>query len=193
MENEIKRQKNNIWTIPNLLSFFRLALIPVIVWLYVGKGEYLLTLAVVMLSAATDVIDGFIARKYDMVSDFGKALDPVADKLTQLVLLICFIRRFPKMMILAILLVIKEGITGIMSLIAIQKSKTVQGAQWHGKLTTVFLYGTMMLHLVWCTVPTWLSDCLIACCAVTMLYSAARYFMQNLRQICCKECAHGAA
>ncbi len=193
MENEMKKQKNNIWTIPNLLSFFRLALIPVIIWLYIGKGEYLWTLAVVMLSAATDVIDGIVARKYDMVSDFGKALDPVTDKLTQLVLLICLVRRFPKMMILAILLIIKEGITGIMSLIAIQKSKTVQGAQWHGKLTTALLYGTMMLHLVWYTVPGWLSDYLIACCAVTMLYSAARYFMQNLRQIHGKESAHGAA
>ncbi len=178
-----KTTSKGIWTIPNLLSFFRLALIPVIVWLYIVQEEYLLTLAVLALSAATDIIDGFIARKWNMVSDFGKALDPVADKLTQLAMLACLISRFPKMLWLFILLAVKECMTGIMSLIAIKKSKAVLSSQWHGKLTTFLLYATMMLHLLWYAIPSWLSDSLIVCCAAMMLYSAVMYFIRNLRQI----------
>ncbi len=183
MNNTQKRDMGRIWTIPNLLSFCRLAMIPVIVWLYIGKQAYLWTLAVLVLSAATDIADGIIARKCNMVSDFGKALDPVADKLTQLAMLACLISRFPKMLGLFILLAVKECMTGIMSLVAIRKSKTVLGAEWHGKLTTVLLYAAMMVHLLWYTIPGWLSDCMIACCAAIMIYSAVMYLLRNLRQI----------
>ncbi len=181
MDRKIKNK--GIGTIPNLLSFFRLALIPVIVWLYIGQGEYLWTLAILVLSAATDIVDGIIARKCNMVSDFGKALDPVADKLTQLAMLACLISRFPKMLWLFILLAVKECMTGIMSLVAIKKSNAVLSSEWHGKLTTVLLYATMMLHLLWYSIPGWLSDGLIVCCAAIMLYSAVRYLLRNLRQI----------
>ncbi len=188
-----KMKNKGIWTIPNLLSFFRLALIPVIIWLYVGKGEHIWTLAILALSAATDIVDGIIARKCNMVSDFGKALDPVADKLTQLAMLACLISRFPKMLWLFILLAVKECMTGIMSLVAIKKSNAVLSSEWHGKLTTVLLYTTMMLHLLWYTIPGWLSDGLISCCMIMMVYSAIQYFVRNIRQINQKENAHDPA
>ena len=72
--------QKKIITIPNILSFFRLCLIPVIVWLYTVKQDYLWTLLILLLSAITDIVDGIIARKFNMISDFGKAFDPVADK-----------------------------------------------------------------------------------------------------------------
>ncbi len=173
----------NIFTVPNILSFFRLVLIPVMVWLYVWKKEYFWTLAVLALSAATDIVDGRIARKFHAVSDFGKALDPVADKLTQLAMLACLVSRFPQMLVLLVLLAVKELLTGIMSLIAIQRSGDVLSAEWHGKITTVMLYTLMLLHLVWIAIPGWLSDGLIICCSIVMVYSAIRYFIRNLRQI----------
>ena len=82
-------RQNNIFTIPNLLSAFRLLLVPVIAWLYCGQGDYPLTAGVLLLSGATDIADGFIARRFRMVSDLGKVLDRVADKLTQAVALGC--------------------------------------------------------------------------------------------------------
>ena len=78
------KKKNQFFTIPNLLSLVRLAMIPLLLWLYLEKREYLWTAVVVVLSGATDIVDGIIARKYDLISDLGKALDPVADKLTQI-------------------------------------------------------------------------------------------------------------
>ena len=76
-------KKENILTIPNLLSLIRILLIPFIIWLYCAQKAYLCTIIVIALSGFTDIIDGKIARKFNMVSDVGKVLDPVADKLTQ--------------------------------------------------------------------------------------------------------------
>lgn len=69
-------KKNQILTIPNLLSVVRLALIPVIVWLYSYEKNYYAAIGVILLSGATDIIDGWIARHFNMISDFGKAIDP---------------------------------------------------------------------------------------------------------------------
>ena len=81
--------KDQVLTIPNLLSVIRLALIPLIVWLYVGKQAYSAAVIVILISGATDIIDGAIARRFHMVSDLGKILDPIADKLTQGAVILC--------------------------------------------------------------------------------------------------------
>ena len=94
-----EKYKHKIITIPNILSFFRLLLIPVIVWLYIVKKDPIWTMAVLALSGITDIVDGIIARKCNMVSDFGKAFDPVADKLTQIAMLFCLVSRFRWMLL----------------------------------------------------------------------------------------------
>ena len=129
-------KKQQIFTIPNLLSFFRLLLIPVIVWLYCDRHAYGWTLSVLILSGLTDIADGYIARRWNLISDFGKALDPVADKLTQIATLWCLVSRFSYMWLPLGILLIKELFTGIMSLYAVKKSGQVKGADWHGKLCT---------------------------------------------------------
>ena len=96
MENK-RFSKKNILTIPNLISLFRILLIPLIILLYCGKKHYTATIMVITISGASDIIDGKIARKFNMVSDVGKVLDPVADKLTQAALVICLIARYPWM------------------------------------------------------------------------------------------------
>ena len=91
-KNEI--YKNKILTVPNVLSAFRLLLVPALAWLYLVRKDYSATAWVLLLSGATDIADGFIARRFGMVSDLGKALDPIADKLTQIVMLACLLTRF---------------------------------------------------------------------------------------------------
>ena len=100
--------RKQLLTIPNLLSAFRILLVPVIVWLYCGRGDYPLTACVLVLSGVTDIVDGFIARRFRMVSDLGKVLDPVADKLTQAVALGCLLTRFEAIWRLLAVLLIKE-------------------------------------------------------------------------------------
>ena len=178
-----ERYQNKILTIPNILSFFRLCLIPVIVWLYVGKQDYLWTLLILTLSGVTDIVDGIIARKFNMVSNFGKAFDPVADKLTQMAMLFCLVSRFKYMMIPFVLLVVKEVFTGITALVSIKKTNTVKGAVWHGKLTTVSLYAMMAIHVVWFNIPRSLSLILVGICIGIMLMSFIMYAIQNFTAI----------
>lgn len=182
MKNDTaNKYQNKILTIPNLLSLFRLCLIPVIVWVYSIKQDYLWTMLVLLLSGATDIIDGIIARKFNMISDFGKAFDPIADKLTQIAMLFCLVFRFPYMTIPLVILVIKEITAAIINLLAIKKTSVVMGAVWHGKLTTVLLYSMMIIHLIWYNIPLVVSNILIVVCTVMMLISAALYTKKNMK------------
>ena len=103
--------KKEICTIPNLLSVFRLALIPVYLRIYLNADsseDYTLAAVVLAVSCLTDLVDGKIARKFNMVSRVGKVLDPLADKLTQLGLLICLSRRRTILKYLLVIFLIKE-------------------------------------------------------------------------------------
>lgn len=108
--NKKQKTHNNsrILTIPNLLSFFRLCLILLIIWLYCVEENYSWAGYTLILSGITDIVDGFIARRFHMTSDLGKVLDPVADKLTQAAMLVCLLVRFPFMIVPLVLLLIKE-------------------------------------------------------------------------------------
>lgn len=173
-----RQTQNKIVTVPNLLSLFRLLLIPLAVWLYVKKQAYGWTTAVLTLSAATDVVDGFIARRFGMVSDLGKMLDPVADKLTQIAMLFCLVTRFPKMLLPLCVLMLKEVLSGITGLLVIRKTGQVYSARWHGKAATVSLYVMKILHLLWPSIPVAVSTALIWGSTAMMLLSAALYAKQ---------------
>jgi cardiolipin synthase len=176
-----KDNQHKVLTIPNLLSAFRLILIPVFVWLYCWKAEYLWTAVILCLSGLTDMLDGYIARHFHMVSDLGKMLDPVADKLTQVAMLGCLLTRFPLMWVPLLLLVLKETVSGIMGLLVIHRTGRVHGAVWHGKVTTCLLYAMMIVHVVWYDLPVTLSNALIAACMAMMLLSMVLYGLRNLK------------
>lgn len=177
-----KQRKQNRWlTIPNILSLFRLLLIPVIIWLYFWKEEYIYAAAVVMLSGITDMIDGYIARKFNMVSDVGKVFDPIADKLTQAAVLICLGSRYPLLFLLVLIMAVKEAVSGLMTLVAIKKTKEIKGADWHGKVTACLLYFIMLLHLLWIDIPNPITLITTILCASFMLLSFALYFYRNVK------------
>ena len=183
-ENTVNdKYKNKIFTIPTVLTFVRLGLIPVFVWLYSFEAEYSWATAVLAVSALTDIADGFIARKFKMISDFGKMIDPIADKLTQLCALICLVFRFKLMLVPLVLIVVKELFSGIVTLIRLKKTRAVPSAVWHGKVTTTLLYGTMILHVVWWNIPTAVSHISVLLCVVMMLLSATLYSIQHFKAI----------
>ena len=174
------KYKHKILTIPNILSFFRLLLIPVIVWLYIGRDDPLWTTSILALSGLTDIVDGIIARKCHMVSDFGKAFDPIADKLTQVAMLVCLVSRFRWMLLPLCVMVVKEFLAGILGLLLIRKTGKVDSAVWHGKATTVSLYGMMLIQLLWSNIPGVFSGVLIGGCTVLALLSAFMYTRERL-------------
>ena len=83
--------KKDLFTIPNLMGYFRILLIPVFCYFYIKKQAYLLAAGIVLISSLTDLFDGYIARRFNMVTELGKALDPVADKLTHAALALCLV------------------------------------------------------------------------------------------------------
>ena len=172
-----------IVTVPNILSLLRICLIPLIVWLYCIREDYLWTTLVLTLSGLTDIVDGIIARKCNMISDFGKAFDPIADKLTQMTTMFCLMTRYPLMAIPLAILVVKELVSGVLNLITIKRTGQVFGALWHGKLNTVLLYVMMVTHLLWFNMPYSVSNALIYCCIVMMLLSGTLYTLRSIRQL----------
>lgn len=167
-------KKDQILTIPNFLSLLRLVMIPWIVALY-REGNYYGATGVIVLSGLTDVADGFIARKFDMVSDFGKILDPIADKLTQAVLIGCLITRYSRMLPLLILFAVKEVIMGITGILVIKKKDVVNSAQWFGKLATAVLYAVLILLFLFPGISEAAADIMILCCAGVILLALVKY------------------
>lgn len=143
--------KKEIFSIPNLMGYFRILLIPVFCYLYITaetEREYLYAALVVLLSSLTDLFDGKIARDFHMVTELGKALDPISDKLTHAALAICLATRYPMMWALIALMLVKEGYMGVMGLIFLKKGKMLDGAMWFGKVCTAVLFaGLLVLFL----------------------------------------------
>lgn len=173
--------QKKILTIPNLLSFFRLCLIPLILWFYCVKEDALWATLLLVLSGLTDIVDGWIARHFNMVSDFGKAFDPVADKLTQIAMLFCLLTRFRLMLLPLCLLIVKELFAAVTGLMTIKKTGNVMGADWHGKVATVLLYGMIGLHFIWYRIPAAVSNVTILLSTTMLLISAFLYGRRNLK------------
>ena len=101
--------KNKIFTVPNFLSALRIILVPFIVGLYLKKHMVAATV-LVLVSGISDMLDGFIARKFNQVSDLGKLIDPIADKLTMIaVVFLVAIHHLP-MRVMLYVLAVKEGL-----------------------------------------------------------------------------------
>lgn len=175
--------ENKILTIPNVLSVFRLCLIPVFIWLYIVKQNYIWSGSILVLSGLTDIVDGFIARHFHAVSNLGKILDPIADKLTQAAILFCLITRFSLMLIPLVLLILKEIFAGITGLLVIRRTGKVFGAVWHGKVSTCLLYAMMIIHVIWHNIPALFSNLMIVVCIVMMMVSFILYGIQNIRAL----------
>lgn len=182
-EGSTGSSQSKILTIPNLLSFFRLCLIPVFMWLYCVERNYLWTGIILIISGLTDTVDGIIARKFNMISDLGKVLDPIADKVTQAAMLFCLLTRFPLMIAPLALMVVKEFFMGVTGLLVIQKTGKVLGADWHGKVNTWLLYAMMIIHVFWYNIPDVVSKVLIGICVVMMLISLVLYGRHNLKAL----------
>lgn len=178
--NSSEKPERDIFTIPNLLSFVRICLIPTIVWLYCVKKNYLAAGGVLILSGATDIVDGYIARRFDMTSNLGKVLDPVADKLTQAAMLFCLWTRFPWVAFPIVLMVAKELFMSVTGVMVIQKTGVVLGAEWHGKAATCLLYAMLLLHVFWYDISRNASLISVAACTAMITVSFALYGIRNI-------------
>ena len=170
--------KKEIFSIPNLMSCARLVLIPVFCWLYLTaetREEYLWASAVVLISSLTDALDGWVARKFHMITDIGKVLDPVADKLTHAALAVCLAVKHPLMWALLVLMVIKEGYMGIMGLKFLKKGKMLDGAMWFGKVCTAVMFVGLFVLFLFPMMPTACVNAMILVMMAVMVFTLCKY------------------
>lgn len=168
MRTEIKSRltKKDIWTIPNILSFFRILLIPVMVLCYLYVENPWAVVGVIMVSGVTDVADGYIARRFNMISDFGKFIDPVADKLTQVAMAGCLIIRYPLMWVLFFLMIMRESCLFIWGYLAIRENSYMSGAKWYGKVSTAVVYAMMFFLFLLPKMPVAANIMIVICVVV---------------------------
>ena len=162
----------------NKLTMLRVILIPiyVVVWYLNFAGSNLVALAIFIIASVTDFVDGYVARHYNQVTDFGKFMDPLADKVLVIASMICFcgMGRFPAWAL--IIVIAREFAVSGLRMVAVDNGRVI-AAGWSGKVKT---FSTMvclcLLHLpIW----NWLWWVCIVVIAATTLYSGVEYFVKN--------------
>lgn len=170
--------KKEIFSIPNLMGYFRILMLPVFLFLYDRAetpreytGSFLL-LAVIFLS---DALDGFVARKFNMVTKLGKMLDPITDKLVQGTLALAVALQHSFMRVFFVIFAVKELYMGIMGTYLLKVKKTLNGAQWYGKVCTAVVDVGVLTLLFLPNMETAISNAIITVMIVVSLFSVGMY------------------
>lgn len=174
----IKDWKKEICTIPNLLSLLRLVMIPLYVYIYLNATEgihYVIASAILAVSCLTDMIDGKLARKLNQISHVGKVLDPIADKFTQLSLLICLSVHRKPLRALLVLFVIKEMFQLIAMIVNLRKGKALDGALMSGKISTTVLFISLILMVMMPNMREITTDIITVICFVVLVIAFVDY------------------
>lgn len=193
-------------TIPNLISFLRIVIIPFFAYFYL-KGDVqniIIALVLLALSGISDFADGKIARKFNQVSNLGKILDPVADKLTQITIaIILFIgfRNAENSIMKAfgwvfLVFLIKEGIMVIGGLLMLIFGIRPGAAEIYGKVATFVFYAAMIIIIAFgpeiglmsklgmnIIMPDWLTVSLVVICAIMTVVAFCSYMPETHRQV----------
>lgn len=178
MKNDMKFPKEDIFKIPNILTYIRILMVPVFVIVYLNArtlSAHIWSVVIVILTEATDVVDGYIARKYNMITDLGKIIDPIADKAIQFAMLFCVIVRYHKVWILLIIYAVKELVSLAFSAYLFRRGKHIAGANWAGKLCSVILFLVLLTLIAVPSVPDNIVNILILVGGIFMLLAFAVY------------------
>lgn len=180
MENKKKQDDfSQVLTIPNIISFVRILLIIPFIAFFIDKN-YIAASITIILSGLSDCFDGVIARKCNQVTELGKMLDPLADKLTLVTVAVCICIMFPVVLPLMIVLAAKDIMMLIGCTYLIRRNLIPPAAKWYGKFGTVVFYFSVSLIVFLKAVFQYESDfltlVLMTITAITMLFALAKYF-----------------
>ncbi|MCH2615789.1 MAG: CDP-alcohol phosphatidyltransferase family protein [Actinomycetota bacterium] len=143
-----ERWRDNAFTVPNLISILRLAAVPVFVWLLIGENRPLAAAALLGILGATDWVDGWIARRFNQVSELGKVLDPTADRIMFLVAVFTMIIDESVAVWFGILTLVREGVVAIAALILGALGARALKVTWVGKTSSFGLMFAFPLFLL---------------------------------------------
>lgn len=179
----IKNWKKEIFTIPNLLSFFRLILIPVYMAIYLNAREtkdYIVAGVILAISCLTDLVDGKIARKFNMITTLGKFLDPLADKITQFTLILCLAIRYNVLWPVFSLFVLKELFQLVAGAMAAHYGYILKGALYSGKICTTALFISLVALVLFPKIPESTVSIIAMVDGVFLMVAFADYFITYL-------------
>lgn len=167
-------------TIPNLLTYLRILLIAPFVISFI-KEQYILAMVFLGISALSDCCDGYITRRFNQITALGKMLDPVADKLTLLAVMVCITIMTPQVLPLMVILIIKDVSMLIGGTILLKKGLNPPAAKWYGKLGTIMFYGSVIiivfLKAVFKIEIPVLDIILLSATAFVMIFALVKYFL----------------
>lgn len=174
--------KHDFLTIPNLLSLSRILLIPVYTAIYLQGGPFssFRAAGILALSCLTDMFDGMIARRFDMVSNVGKLLDPLADKLTQLALILSLSLRHPVLRGVLILFLAKELFQVCVAYAQFRRGKVLPGALMSGKVCTCVLFLSFILLILVPSMPQRIITAIAVTDASFLAFAFIGYFFAFL-------------
>lgn len=178
-----KDWKKEVFTIPNLLSLFRLILIPVYMVIYLnakGSRDYLTAGVILAVSCLTDMVDGKIARKFNMITTLGKVLDPLADKLTQFSLLLCLAIRYHVLWTVFSLFVLKELFQLIAGILSVKHGFILKGALISGKVCTTVLFISLVAMVIFYRLSPMMIDIIAMVDGVFLMIAFADYLITYL-------------
>lgn len=180
----INNWKKEILTIPNLLSMTRILVIPVYSRIYLTARTpeaHSLAAGLIALSCLTDAADGWIARRFQMITNLGKILDPLADKATQFSLIYCVCRKNPHLSRLlyplALLFAVKESIQLAALMISCRRRLVLPGALLPGKVSTCVLFISMILMVLLPDLPEGLLCAMVVTDGCFLAFSLASYML----------------
>lgn len=181
MMSRTPKPRNKNLTVPNALSLLRLLIVPFFAWTFL-TGHTLIATALLVVSGLSDLFDGIIARRFNQVTELGKMLDPLADKVTQGVVAVCLGIRFPIVLPVLLIFVIKELAMLVCATILLKRKKRPSAAMWYGKAGTAMFYISvaaivLMARFFFVPDPAFsvISYALLGATAVMMIYAAVRY------------------
>ncbi len=140
----MQESEKRFWTVPNLLSLIRIAMVPLFAWCFFASSRTL-AMGIFLAAGVTDVVDGYIARRFDQISVWGRILDPMADKLMVFAALICLTAVGTIPLWLVLLYFSKELAQAVCSFILIRRIKDMPGANLLGKAGTCLFYLTIFV------------------------------------------------
>lgn len=165
---------------PNILSAFRIVLIPFFAW-QMMSGNTLNAAVILGVSGLTDMLDGLLARRFGWISQLGKVLDPVADKLTQVTVCIVLAVRLRKYWPFFLILLVKEVVLLTLGGYLMKKGVRLDGARWFGKVATVLFYVTMVSIMLFPSMPVTLINILLTLTVFCALAAAVLYLPEFRR------------
>jgi cardiolipin synthase len=176
---KFKFELGDLIKIPNILCYLRILMVPLFLHIYFTADEqndFYIATFVVMASGLTDFLDGQLARRLNMVTDLGRIIDPLADKLMQLAMLAALTVRVEYMYLLVIFLVVKELLTSILGFFVLRYAKRrLNGAKWYGKVCTAVLYVIMLALVAFPGMEKGLQEILLVVCACGLALAFVMY------------------